>query len=90
MFSHRASVTVAQAVIQALVIGVIKSLLLQHPFQVPIDFGHEAKLGIALPHALDRRRPERLGRDVPGSLENIRQQQHRHVAAHAIALAGNP
>ena len=29
-------------------------------------------------------------RDAPGALEDLGQQQHRHVAADAVALAGDP
>ena len=33
--------------------------------------------------------PERVRRNLPGALENLGQQQHRHVAAQTVAFAGN-
>ena len=84
-----ARVPFAQAVVEPLVVGVVEALLLQRPFHVPIDFRHEAEVRNLLAHAADRLGPERLGRDAPGPLEDFRQDQHRHVAAHAVALTGD-
>ena len=40
-------------------------------------------------HRRRRLRPEGLRGDAPGALENFRQNQHRHVAANAVAFAGD-
>ena len=37
----------------------------------------------------DGRRPEWLGRDTPGPFKDLRQDQHGHVATHAVALPGD-
>ena len=48
MLAHRPRVPLAQAVVEPFVVGVIESLLLQRPFQVPVDLGHEAEVRILL------------------------------------------
>ena len=89
MLAHRPGVTLAQAVVQPLVVGVIESLLLQRPFQIPVDLGHEPEVRMLPPHGLGRLRPEELGPDAPGAFEHVGQDQHGHVAAHAVALPGD-
>ena len=89
VLAHRPGVPVAEAVVQPLVVGVIEALLLQRPFQVPVDLGHEAEVRDTLAHAPGRLRPEGLGLDAPGPLEDVGQDQHGHVAAHAVALPGD-
>ena len=89
VLAHRPGVPLAQAVVQPLVVGVVEPLLLQRPFEVPVDLGHEAEVGDLLPHAPGRLRPERLGADAPGPLEDLGQDEHGHVAAHAVALPGD-
>ena len=89
MLAHRPGMAVAEAVVEPLVVGVIEALLLERPFQVPVDLGHEEEAGNALAHALGRRRPEERRTLAPGSLEHVRQDQHGHVAAHAVALTGD-
>src|SRR5262249_41251732 len=58
VFAHRPGVTLAESVVEPLVVGVIKALLLQRPFQVPVNFGHEAKVGYSVADAPGRPRPE--------------------------------
>ena len=89
MLAHGPGVAVAQAVVEPLVVGVVEALLLQRPFQVPIDLGHEAEAGMALADLLRRRRPEERRSLAPGALEHVGQHEHRHVAADAVALAGD-
>ena len=36
----------AEAVVEPLVVGVVEALLLERPFQVPVDLGHEAEAGM--------------------------------------------
>ena len=45
--------------------------------------------GHALADTLGRRRPEERRTAAPGAFEDLRQNQHRHVAADAVALAGD-
>ena len=62
VLAHRPGVPFAKPVVEPLVVGVVEALLLQRPFQIPIDLGHEAEARDALAHALDRLRPEGLSR----------------------------
>jgi hypothetical protein len=86
MLAHGPRVPFAEAVVQPLVVGVVESLLLQRPLQVPVDLGHETEIGGALPHPRDRSRPEERCLETPGPLEYVGQHQHGHVAAHTVAL----
>ena len=52
VLAHRPRVAFAQAVVEPLVVGVVEALLLQRPFQVPVDLGHEAEARDSLAHAL--------------------------------------
>ena len=47
------------------------------------------KPGARAAHLFRGAGPERLGRPAPGPLEHIRQHEHGHVAAHAVALPGD-
>ena len=51
VLAHRPRVSLAQAVVEPLVVGVVEPLLLQRPFQVPVDLGHEAEARDPLPDA---------------------------------------
>ena len=79
----------SQPVVEPLVIAIGEALLLQSPFEVPIDFGHKGEVGIFLVHRRRRPWPESLGGYPPGAVKNLGQQQHRHVATHAVAFAGD-
>src|SRR4051812_6507688 len=50
VLANRTSMALAKAVVQPFVVGVIESLLLQGPFQVPVNFGHEDKTWRLLSH----------------------------------------
>ena len=89
MLAHRPGVTLAQAVVQPLVVGVIESLLLHRPFPVPVDLGHELEVRMFAPHGLGCLRPEEVSPDAPSAFEHVGQDQHGHVAAHAVALPGD-
>ena len=90
MLAHRPGVALAEAVVQAFVVGVIESLLLHRPFAIPVDLRHELEVRMVPPHGLDGLRPERLRPDAPRAFEDVGQDQHGHVAAHAVALPGDP
>ena len=45
MLAHRPGMTLAEAVVQPFVVGVIESLLLQCPLQIPVHLGHKAEAG---------------------------------------------
>ena len=65
-------VTLAQAIVQPFVVGIVEALLLERPFQVPVDFGPEEKARKSLPHALGRSGPEERSTLVPGPLKDVR------------------
>src|SRR5262245_65184887 len=73
MLTHRPGLTIAQAIVQPFVIRVIESLLLQRPFQVPVDLGHEAEVRHPLPYSLRRLWPERRRREATGPFDDLRQ-----------------
>ena len=89
VLAHRPGVPLAQPVVEALVVGVVEPLLLEGPLQVPVHLGHETEARSPFPHARYRHRPERRRLPAPGALEHLGQGEHRHVAAHAVALAGD-
>ena len=75
----------SQTIVKPLVVGVVKALLLERPLQVPINLGHENEAGLARACSRDGGGPEIGGPDSPGPLEHIGKNQHRHVAANAVA-----
>src|SRR5215217_1524810 len=82
-----------KAVVEAFVVTVIKPLLLKLPFLVPVRLSHEENVGMTLPHSLDHFRPVLFFRTrpctmSPCALEDGRHEQHRHIAAHPVALCG--
>ena len=89
MLAHRRDGSLTQTVVQAFVIRVIKSLLLQPPFEVPIDLGHEQELGGLAAHAANRPRPELFRPAAPCAIEDVGQDEHCHVAPNAIGPVGN-
>src|SRR5262249_52421985 len=89
MFSHGPGALIAPASVQALVGRIIESLLLQRPFQLPVNFGHEREARKTLAHAPGCRRPEKGSTLAPGAFEDVGQDEHGHVAADAVALAGD-
>ena len=89
VLADRPRVPLAQPVVQPLVVRVVEPLLLQRPFEIPVDLGHEAEAGHVFSHARGGSRPERLRAEAPRSLEDVGQHQHGHVAADAVALSGN-
>ena len=94
MQAHALRALVLQTVVQPLVVAEIEAVLLQLPLHVPVGFGNEQEVRVG---ALDRRnhvvpvlgRGSVPGAAAPGPLEHVVQQQHRHVAANAVALSGN-
>src|SRR6478736_7092201 len=89
MLADWASVMIAKTIVEPLVVGVIEALLLKRPFLVPIDFGHEGEVGMALAHFLRRSWPKQRGSLSPGALEYVGQDEHGHVATDTVALAGD-
>jgi hypothetical protein len=90
MLAHRPRLAAAEAVVEAFVVRVVEPLLLQLPLEVPVDLGHEAEARHPLPHPPRRIGPEGRRPAAPGPLEDVGQDEHRHVAAHAVALPGDP
>src|SRR5687767_12674395 len=75
MFPHRPGVTVAEPIVQPLVVGVVETLLQHGPLTVPVDLRHEAEAWDLLAHASDRVRPEQWRTAAPGSFEDVWQHQ---------------
>ena len=90
VLADRAGVALLQAVVEPLVVGVVEALLLEGPLEVPVDLGEEEEARDLGSDGLRGPGPERRGGDPPGPLEDLRQDEHRHVAADAVALAGDP
>ena len=89
VLAHRLRVSLAQAIVEPLVVGVIEPLLQHRPFQVPVHLGHEAEARHPLPHSPGRLRPEQWRPAPPGPLEDVGQDEHGHVAAHPVTLSGD-
>ena len=85
-----ARVALRESVVEPLVVGVVEALLLQGPLEIPIDFSEEEEARDLGANSVRGPGPERGRGDPPRPLEDLRQDQHRHVAADAIALAGDP
>ena len=85
MLAHRPGVTLAQPIVEPFIVGVIESLLLHRPFPVPVDFGHELEVRMFASYRLGGLGPEEISVDAPRAFEHVGQDQHRHVAAHAVA-----
>src|SRR5499433_3401663 len=90
MLAHRPRVTLAQPIVEPLVVSVVEALLHHGPLEIPIHLRHEREARCALPRPADRLRPEQWRPSPPGPLEDVRQDEHGHVAADAVALASNP
>ena len=71
MLTHGPGMAFAEAVIEALVVGVIEALLLERPFQIPIDLGHETKTGNSFAHTANGVRPERRGAICPKCVQTL-------------------
>jgi len=91
MRHNRAHGLALQPVAKPLVIRIVEALLQQIPFHVPIHFGDEQRVGVMVFDRRDHHRPEfqrgrMAGAFAPGLGKNPVGDQHRHVAANAVAL----
>src|SRR6516165_384552 len=91
MQAHGLGFSMFQAIVEPLVVAKIESLLLELPFEIPICLRNKKKARMGLFHrgndlAPVVRRRARPGAVAPGSLEYGIEEQHRHVASHAVAL----
>src|SRR5262249_4896968 len=73
VFAHRTGVVLTKAVVEPLVVRVVETLLLERPFQVPVNLRHEDETGHSFAHALSRLWPEERRALTPGSLEDLGQ-----------------
>ena len=71
MIANRPDGAFLQPVVKSLAVTVVKALLLQDPFEIPVHLGHEGATGIYLVHRCRRLRPERRWGDPPGALKNL-------------------
>ena len=89
VLTDRPGMAFAETVVQSFVVRVVEALLLQCPFQIPINLSHEAEIRNPLSNLLGGSRPEQLRPAAPGSFEDVRQNEHGHIAAHAVTLTGD-
>src|SRR5262249_980927 len=89
MLTHGPRVPVAQPIVEPLVVGVVEAFLDHRPLEIPVDLGHEAEVRHLLFDALDRTRPEWARPSPPSPPEDLRQHEHRHVAAYPVTLTGD-
>src|SRR6516225_11114843 len=71
--ADRSGMTVSQAVVKPLVVTIVEALLVQGPFEVPINLGHKGEGRIFLADRRGRLRPEWVRRQSPSALKNVRQ-----------------
>jgi hypothetical protein len=98
--ARRRGVEGPQPVVEPLVVRLVEPELLEIPLQVPVRLGQEQEIRVAPADGGDRPGPEglvdRLGRVggpgavAPGPGEDLRQHEHCHVAAQAVAGGGDP
>ena len=97
--ARRLALPCVQAVVKPFVIGVMETLLLQVPFAVPVCLRHEDEIRMRRGHGGNRLRPKwridrrravaRIRAVAPGFANHVGEEQHRHVAAHAVAALGD-
>src|SRR5262245_452705 len=80
---------IAQTIVETLVVRVVEPLLLHGPFEFPIDLGHEAEPRVPLADGARGVGPEGRSATSPSTLEDVGQNEHGHVAPHAVALPGD-
>src|SRR5262245_6385624 len=71
MLAHRPRVTLAQPIVEPLVVGVVEALLHHGPLEIPIHLRHEREARCALPHPAYRLRPEPRRPPPPGPLDDV-------------------
>ena len=88
MPAHRGRVLVREPVVEALVVTEVEALLHERELHVPVGLGDPGEVVADAGHHL---RPVlRGGRlERPRAREDLVGHQHRHVAAHAVALLGD-
>jgi len=85
---------VLQPVEEPFVVAVVEALLHQLPLQVPVRLGHEQEIRVVRSNGADDLAPVFAGRArsrprTPGLFEDPGDEEHGHVTAHAVALAGD-
>src|SRR5437762_9479545 len=87
---------IGEVIVESFVVRVIKAERLQPRFEIPIDLAQEKEIRVRLFDDSNRVSPKYAfshgggaGETLPGFGEHVVQQQHRHVAAHAIAALGD-
>src|SRR5258706_5655133 len=87
-------IAMLQPIVELLVITEVEALLLKLPLQIPISFGDEDEIRMRFLYDGNQISPVLRCRPwtraaAPGPLEDRVQQEHGHVAADSIALAGD-
>lgn len=87
MITHPLRLACDQAVVETLVVAVVKALLHQRPLEVPVRLGDVPQARRARHH----RGPVLVGRPrprfrPPRPLKDVVRHQHRHVAPHGVAV----
>ena len=90
--ADRPDVAGLQPVVEPFVVAIVEALLLQRPFEIPIDLGHESEGRMRAAHRRRRLRPERLRGDpqvrwnTSGSTSIAMSQR---TPSHLLAIAIN-
>src|SRR5262245_743475 len=87
-------IAMLQTVVEPLVVTKVEPLVLQLPFEVPVSLGNKEKVRISSLNDRNKVAPvfrcRRFSRTAaPRAFEDRIEQQHRHVTANAVALAGD-
>ena len=91
MLPYRLDLSMFQPVIQPLIVAIVESLLLQFPFEIPVRFSHKEELPMAPSYGGDQLGPILSRRLLTGPLpprpfKDRIDEQHCHIAPHAVAL----
>jgi hypothetical protein len=90
--AQRHQVTIAQVIVEPLVVGVVEAELLQPVLEIPVDLGQQQEIRVAGLSSRDGPRPELglrwLKIAAPGAPKHVEVDEHRHVAAHPVTALG--
>ena len=94
MVAQRARSAGCESIGEALVVAALDALVEEARLEVPVRLGEEEKAGVLRLHATDDLHPVRVAERraepvAPGAGCDVVEEEHRHVAAHAVAPTGD-